>query len=47
MVEEAVAESEVILTQHENYNTGNATKNTTHLYKEKLNYIHKNFQWWR
>ena len=38
IAEEAVAESEVILIQNEKYNTEKYnTKNTTHIYKEKLN----------
>ena len=46
IIEEAILESEVILIQHEKYNTENFTKiNTTHVYKEKLNYLHQNFQW--
>ena len=46
--EESVAESEVILIQHEKYNTEKYnTKNTTHMYKYKLNYLHQNFKLWR
>ena len=42
IVEESVAESEVILIQHEKYNTEkDNTKNTTHMYKENLNYLHQ------
>ena len=37
IAEECIPESEVILIQ----------KNKTHMYKDKLNYIHQNFQWWR
>ena len=43
--EEAVANSEVVLIQHVKYNTEKYNiKNTTHVYKEKLNYFHQNFQ---
>ena len=48
IAEEAVTESEVILIQHEKYNTEKYnTKNTTNMYKDKLNYPHQKFQWWR
>ena len=43
IAEEAVTESEVILTQHKKYNTEKYnTTNTTNMYKEKLNYLHQN-----
>ena len=42
--EEAITESEMILIQHKKYNTGkNNTKNTTHMYKERLKYLHQIF----
>ena len=55
IVEEAVVESEIILIQHEKYNRKKIkhekynskkynTKNITHMYNEKLNYTHQNFQ---
>ena len=39
IAKEAVAESELILMQHNKYNI----KNTTHIYKENLNYLHQHF----
>ena len=38
--EESAKESEVPLIKHRKYNT----KNTTHMQKEKLNYLQQNFQ---
>ena len=41
IAEEAVSESEVILIKHEKNNTEKYnTKNTTHMYKYKLNHLH-------
>ena len=42
-----VSESEVILINHAKYNTEKYnTENKTHMYKEKLNYLHQKFQLW-